>query len=79
MVKNPPAGDVGLIPGSGRFPGEEMQHTPVFLPGKSHRQRSLASSLPMDTRVRHDLATKSLSYPRMYNENLRREKKVKGA
>ena len=25
MVKNPPvsAGDVGLIPGSGRFPGEE--------------------------------------------------------
>ena len=30
----------GLIPGSGRSPGEEMAATPVFLPGKSHGQRS---------------------------------------
>ena len=49
MVKNPPANagaarDAGSIPGLGRSPGggkEEMQPTPVFLPGKSHRQRSL--------------------------------------
>ena len=38
MVKNPPANvDVGLISGSGRFPGEgNGQPTPVLLPGKSH-------------------------------------------
>ena len=43
-------GDVGLIHGSGRSPGERngnpLQYfffpTPVFLPGKSHGQRSLA-------------------------------------
>ena len=44
MVKNPPAtaGDaraVGLIPGSGRFPGGKNGNPPVFLPGKSHEQR----------------------------------------
>ena len=42
--KNPPAkaGDVGLIPGSGR-PLEKGKAThSVFLPGKSHEQRSLA-------------------------------------
>ena len=36
VVKNPSvnAGDVGLIPGSGRCPGAgEWQPTPVFLPG----------------------------------------------
>ena len=38
------AGDTGSISGSGRSPGEgnEWQPTPVFLPGKSHRQKSLA-------------------------------------
>ena len=37
------AGDLGLIPRSGRFPGRrQWQPTPVFLPGKSHEQRSLA-------------------------------------
>ena len=38
MVKNLPAsgGDAGLIPGSGRSPGEgKRQPTPVFLLGKS--------------------------------------------
>ena len=34
------AGDLDSIPGSGRCPGE--QPTPVFLPGKSNGQRSLA-------------------------------------
>ena len=48
VVKNPPANagdikDAGLISGSGRSPGEEHGNPPVFLPGKSHGQRSLAS------------------------------------
>ena len=40
MVKNPPAnaGDMGLIPGSGR--------SPVFLPGKLYGQRSLSVYSP---------------------------------
>ena len=41
------AGDLGLIPGSGRSPGEgKWQPTSVFLPGKSHGQRSLAGYSP---------------------------------
>ena len=40
------AGDIrgaGSIPGSGRFPWRsKWQPTPVFLPGESHGQRSLA-------------------------------------
>ena len=43
MVKNSPAnaGDAGLIPGSGKIPWRrKWQPTPVFLPGKSHGQRS---------------------------------------
>ena len=36
------AGDLGLIPGSGRSPGERMQLATVSLPGKSHVWRSLA-------------------------------------
>ena len=46
MVKNPPAnsGEVGPIPGSGRSPGLGNDKTaPLFLPGKFHSQRSLAS------------------------------------
>ena len=44
VVKNLPANiggvrDPGLIPGSGRCP---WQSTPVFIPGESHGQRSLA-------------------------------------
>ena len=52
MVKNLPdnagdIGDVGLSPGSGRSPGErEGQSTPLFLPGESHGQRSLAGCVP---------------------------------
>ena len=48
VVKNSPAnaGDVGLIPGSGRSPGAGNGNlpvaTPVFLPGKSRGQRSPA-------------------------------------
>jgi len=49
--KNPPAnaghiGDVGLI-SVGKFPWRrEWLPTPVFLPGKSHGQRSLADCSP---------------------------------
>ena len=48
------------IPGSGRSPGEnKWQPTAVFLPGKSHGQRSLASySSRGCKRVRQNLVTK---------------------
>ena len=39
------AGDVGSIPGSGGSPGVGNGN-PVFLPGKSHQQRSLAGYSP---------------------------------
>ena len=39
------AGDLGLIPGSGR-PPEERNGYPLFLPGKSHGQRNLAGYSP---------------------------------
>ena len=66
VVKYPPANagdarDTGLISGSGRSPGRspgrEWQPTLVFLPGKSHGQRSLAGYSPwgreeMDTTER---------------------------
>ena len=39
-------GDPCLIPGSGRFPGEEWLPTAVFLPGESHGQRSLVGYNP---------------------------------
>ena len=50
------AGDWGLIPGSGRSPGEgdDYLSTPVFLPGEFHGQRSLVGYHPWDCRVRHD-------------------------
>ena len=39
------AKDAGSIPGWGRFPwSKKWQPTPVFLPGKSHGQRSLAGA-----------------------------------
>ena len=49
MVKNPPAnaGDVDLIPGVGKIPWRrKWKPTPVFLPGKSHGQRSLVGYGP---------------------------------
>ena len=52
MVRNLPANvgdltDAGSIPGSGRSPGGGHGNpTPVFLPGESHRQRSLAGYSP---------------------------------
>ena len=50
VVKNLPANvgdlrDAGSIPGSGRSP-RERNGNPIFLPGKSHGQRSLAGYSP---------------------------------
>ena len=40
-------GDIGSIPGLGRFPWRRpWQPTPVFLPGESYGQRSLAGYSP---------------------------------
>ena len=64
MVKNPLAnardtGDVGSIPGVRKIPWRrKWQPAPVFLPEKSHGQRSLAGYSPWNhKRVREDLAT----------------------
>ena len=60
MVKNLPAklGDTGLITGLEESLEKEMATTPVFLPGKSHGQKSLAGySAQRRKRVGHDLAT----------------------
>ena len=39
--------DISWIPGLGKSPGGgKWQPTPVFLPGKSHGQRSLAGYTP---------------------------------
>ena len=52
VVENPPANsgnvkDTGLIPGSGKIPRRRAwQPTPVFLPGESYGQRSLADYSP---------------------------------
>ena len=52
VVKNPPANaadtkDTSSIPGAGKFPWRrKWQPTPVFLPGKSHRQKSLVGYSP---------------------------------
>ena len=49
------AGDPGSIPGSGRSPGvREWLPISVFLPGKSHGQRSLVGYSPWGRRVGHD-------------------------
>ena len=51
LVKNPFANagdkrDAGSIPGGGDPLEEKWQPTPVFLPGESHGQRSLADYSP---------------------------------
>ena len=50
------AGDVDLIPGIGRFPGEGKGNQ--FLPGKSLGWRSLVGYSPRGHRVRYDSATR---------------------
>ena len=64
VVKNPPAVQEmwrpRFDPWVGKVPWRrKCQPTPVFLPGKSHGQRSLVDYSPWGCRrVRHDLATK---------------------
>ena len=64
VVKNLPdtAGgmrDASSISGSGRSAGRKWQPTPVFLPGKSHGQRSPVGYSPWGgKRAEHDLVTK---------------------
>jgi len=54
--------ETGSIPGSGRPPGERNGNpTPVFLPGESHGQRSLAGYSTWGCRVRHDGLRKAQS------------------
>ena len=44
----------------------KWQPTPVFLPGKSHRQRSLVGNSPWVCEVRHDLGTKQTLWHSMW-------------
>jgi len=47
VIKNPPAEGLGPIPVGGKIPWRRArQPTPVFLPGESHGQRSLAGYSP---------------------------------
>ena len=69
VVKNLPAnagavGDTGPLPGVGKIPWKRVwQLTPVFLPGKSHGQRSLVGySLWGDTTERLGTYTKRTSH-----------------
>ena len=51
---------LGFHPWVGKIPWRwkwQWQPTPVFLPGKSYGQRSLAGYSPRGRRVRHNLAT----------------------
>ena len=57
------AGDLGLIPGSGRSPGEgngnPLQYSCLENP---HGQRSLAGHSPRSRRVGHDWATNTFTF-----------------
>ena len=64
VVKNPSANvedtrDMGSIPGSGRSTGVSKWHsTPVFLPGKSHKEKCLVGHSPRGLKkVRQHCAT----------------------
>ena len=65
-VNNMPANTrgLGMIPRSGRSPGERMATHCSILPGKSHRQSTLVGYSPWGhKRVRHDLVTKQQQQP----------------
>ena len=63
------AGDAGSFSGSGRSPGEgNRQPNPVFLPGKCHGQRSLASNSPWGCKSWSSLATKPP--PQLHNNGI---------
>ena len=61
VAKNSPdnSGDMGSILWSGKIPWRrKWQATPIFLPGKSHGQRSLEATVQGGSRVKRDLVTK---------------------
>ena len=63
MIKNPPAVQETWVQSLGQDNPcrRKWQPTPVFLPGKSHGQRSQAGYGPWGhKRVRHNIATKRL-------------------
>ena len=60
-------GDLGSIPGSGRFPWKgEWQPTPGLLPGESHGQRNLAGYSPWGRRESDTTEGLTLSLMKMY-------------
>ena len=49
------AGDLGVIPGSGKIPGRrKWQPTPILLPGESHGERSLQATVHGVAKSQHD-------------------------
>ena len=56
------AGDLGLIPGSGRSPEKGMAAIPLFLPGEFHGQRSLAGYSPWGHKEWDNWATNTLTF-----------------
>ena len=48
----------------------KWQPTPVFWPGESHGQRSLAGYSPWGCRVRHDRATEQQQQTRLQGQNV---------
>ena len=74
MIKNHlQCGRPGFDPWVGKIPRRRAwQPTPVFLPGESHGQSSLAGHCPWGCRVGHDRATKQ-----EHNEGNQREKAEK--
>ena len=65
------AGDLGLIPGSGRSPGEGHGNLPtsVFLPGGFHKQRSLMGYSPEGRKEVDTTEQLSLSLHIFYTHN----------
>ena len=73
-------GDSSSVPQLGRSPaGGNWQPTPVFLPEKSHGQRSLAGhSAWHHKRVGHDLATKWQHTPVFFPEKSHGQRSLAG-
>ena len=79
-VKNPLAntrypGDAGSIPEEDPQ-RRKWQPIAVFLPGKSHRQRTLAGSSPWDCRVGHNLATEKQRHTARKHSQCKRRNRV---
>ena len=70
VVNNPPASarDMGLIPELGRSPWRRSwQPTPIFLPGESHGQRSLAGYSPWVHKSRTQLRNLAHTHSATWN------------